>query len=113
MNTITTGISAVLESLDAILTDQDLGFRSFEDIDTIYKEGFHLPALKDSGLNFLQSLIPRLIKVANDSQNLLRFDTPETVKSKNIYIVTLLVCLFLSFILLNNCLLNYLLYISC
>ncbi|XP_017406814.1 linoleate 13S-lipoxygenase 2-1, chloroplastic, partial [Vigna angularis] len=80
MNTISSGISAVLESLDAILTDQDLGFRSFEDIDTIYKEGFHLPALKDSGLNFLQSLIPRLIKVANDSQNLLRFDTPETVK---------------------------------
>ncbi|WVY95035.1 hypothetical protein V8G54_034123 [Vigna mungo] len=80
MNTITSGISAVLESLDAILTDQNLGFRSFEDIDTIYKEGFHLPALKDSGLNFLQSLIPRLIKVANDSQNLLRFDTPETVK---------------------------------
>ncbi|XP_027931237.1 linoleate 13S-lipoxygenase 2-1, chloroplastic-like [Vigna unguiculata] len=80
MNAITTGISAVLESLDAILTDQDLGFRSFEDIETIYKEGFHLPALKDSGLNFLQSVIPRLIKVANDSQNLLRFDTPETVK---------------------------------
>ncbi|KAG2394298.1 Linoleate 13S-lipoxygenase [Vigna angularis] len=82
MNTISSGISAVLESLDAILTDQDLGFRSFEDIDTIYKEGFHLPALKDSGLNFLQSLIPRLIKVANDSQNLLRFDTPETVKNE-------------------------------
>ncbi|KHN45340.1 Linoleate 13S-lipoxygenase 2-1, chloroplastic [Glycine soja] len=78
--TISSGVSAVLESLDAILTDQNLGFRSFEDIDTIYKEGFKLSPLKENGLNFLQRVIPRLIKAANDSQNLLRFDTPETVK---------------------------------
>jgi len=106
MSTISTGVSAVLESLDAILTDQDLGFKSFEEIDTIYKEGFHLPKLKDNGLNFLQSIIPRLIKVANDSQNILRFDTPETFKSKNIHN-----CLFLNFIMLENCSLHYLLYI--
>lgn len=80
--TISSGVSAVLESLDAILTDQNLGFRSFEDIDTIYKEGFKLPPLKGNGLNFLQRTVPRLIEAANDSQNLLRFDTPETLKSK-------------------------------
>ncbi|RDX66659.1 Linoleate 13S-lipoxygenase 2-1, chloroplastic, partial [Mucuna pruriens] len=80
MSTISSGTSAVLESLDAILTDQNLGFRSFEDIDTIYKEGFQLPPLKGNGLTFLQKTIPRLINAANDSQNLLRFDTPETVK---------------------------------
>lgn len=82
MSTISSGLSAILESLDAILTDQNLGFRSFEDIDTIYKEGFKLPPLKGNGLNFLQRTVPRLIEAANDSQNLLRFDTPETLKSK-------------------------------
>jgi len=112
MNAITTGISAVLESLDAILTDQDLGFRSFEDIETIYKEGFHLPALKDSGLNFLQSVIPRLIKVANDSQNLLRFDTPETVKSKNTYNHTTS-AYFLSLVMLDHCLFCITCFVSC
>lgn len=80
MSTISSGLSAILESLDAILTDQNLGFRSFEDIDTIYKEGFKLPPLKGNGLNFLQRTVPRLIEAANDSQNLLRFDTPETLK---------------------------------
>ncbi|KAK7401149.1 hypothetical protein VNO78_12468 [Psophocarpus tetragonolobus] len=80
-STISSGLSAISETLDAILTDQNLGFTSFEDIDTIYKEGFHLPPLKDNnGLNFLQRVIPRLIKAVNDTQNLLRFDTPETVK---------------------------------
>ncbi|TKY50041.1 Linoleate 13S-lipoxygenase 2-1 [Spatholobus suberectus] len=80
MTTISSGLSAISESLDAILTDQNLGFRSFEDIDTLYKEGFQLPPLKDNGLKFLQRAIPRLIEAVNDSQNLLRFDTPETVK---------------------------------
>ncbi|XP_061347779.1 linoleate 13S-lipoxygenase 2-1, chloroplastic-like [Gastrolobium bilobum] len=78
--TVSSGLSAILESLDAILSDQNLGFVSFEDIDTLYKEGFHLPPLKASGLTLLQRIIPKLIKAANDSQNLLRFDTPEAVK---------------------------------
>lgn len=80
--TISSGISLVLESLDAILSDQDLGFVSFEDIDTLYKEGFHLPQLQANGLNVLQRAIPKLLSVVNDQQNLLRFDTPEAFKSK-------------------------------
>ncbi|KAK7306731.1 hypothetical protein VNO77_44687 [Canavalia gladiata] len=78
--TVSSGLSAILESLDAILTDQKLGFPNFEDIDTLYKEGFHLPTLKANGLNLLQTAIPKLIKAATDTQNLLRFDTPEAVK---------------------------------
>ncbi|QCD79114.1 lipoxygenase [Vigna unguiculata] len=78
--TISSGISLVLESLDAILSDQDLGFVSFEDIDTLYKEGFHLPQLQANGLNVLQRAIPKLLSVVNDQQNLLRFDTPEAFK---------------------------------
>ncbi|XP_020204131.1 linoleate 13S-lipoxygenase 2-1, chloroplastic [Cajanus cajan] len=80
MTSISSGLSAISEFFDAILIDQNLGFRSFEDIDTIYKEGFQLPSLEDNGLTFLQSTIPRLIKTANDSKNLLRFDAPETIK---------------------------------
>lgn len=83
--TISSGLSAILESLDAILTDQNLGFVSFEDIDTLYKEGYHLPNLKGNGLTLLQRVIPKFIKAANDSQNILRFDTPEALKSKYIY----------------------------
>ncbi|BAT89080.1 hypothetical protein VIGAN_05276300 [Vigna angularis var. angularis] len=78
--TISSGISLVLESLDAILSDQDLGFVSFEDIDTLYKEGFHLPQLQANGLNVLQRVIPKLLSVVNDKQNLLRFDAPEAFK---------------------------------
>ncbi|XP_057431129.1 linoleate 13S-lipoxygenase 2-1, chloroplastic-like [Lotus japonicus] len=78
--TLSSGVRAVLESFDAILTDTNLGFESFEDIDTLYKEGLHLPPLKGNGLNLLQRVIPHLIKAANDSQNLLRFDTPEAVQ---------------------------------
>lgn len=75
-----------MESLDTIFTDIDLGFDSFEDIDTLFKEGFQLPSSLDSNnLNLLQKVIPRFIKAANDSQNVLRFDTPEALKSKHIY----------------------------
>ncbi|CAK8566860.1 unnamed protein product [Lathyrus sativus] len=79
-STISSGLTAVIQSLDTILTDQNLGFSSFEDIEEIFKEGFHLPPLKFNDLTFLQKVIPKLIKVANDSQNLLRFDTPEPLK---------------------------------
>lgn len=81
-STISSGLTAVIQSLDTILTDPDLGFSSFEDIEEIYKEGFHLPPLKSNDLTFLQRVIPKLISVANDSQNLLRFDAPEPLKSK-------------------------------
>ncbi|KAK7243381.1 hypothetical protein RIF29_38176 [Crotalaria pallida] len=78
--TISSGLSAILKSLDALLTDQNLGFVSFLDIDMLYKEGFHLPNLKGKSLTLLQRVIPKFIKAANDTQNVLRFDTPEPLK---------------------------------
>ncbi|XP_004501998.1 linoleate 13S-lipoxygenase 2-1, chloroplastic-like [Cicer arietinum] len=79
--TASSGLKTVLDSLDAILSDIDLGFVSFEDIDALYKEGFHLPKSLDSNkLTFLQKFITKLIKVTNDNQNLLKFDTPEALK---------------------------------
>lgn len=82
--TVSSGLSAISQSLDAILTDLNLGFVSFEDIDTLYREGYNLPPLNASGLNLLQRAIPKLIRAANDTQNTLRFDPPEAVKSKHI-----------------------------
>ena len=81
-STIALGITAVIQSLDTILTDPNLGFASFDDIEEIYKEGFHLPPFKSNDLTFLQKVIPKFIQAANDSQNLLRFDAPEPFKSK-------------------------------
>ncbi|KAL2322236.1 hypothetical protein Fmac_026615 [Flemingia macrophylla] len=75
--TVSSGLSAVLESLDAILSDINSGFASFDDINMLYKDGFELPPLQANGLNFLQRAIPKLI---NDNKNLLRFDTPEAFK---------------------------------
>lgn len=100
-------MTAVLESLDTILTDQNLGFVSFEDIDTLYKEGFHLPPLKTDGLTFLQKIIPKLIKVSNDSQNILRFDSPEPLKSKYNYINEFFL-FYIKLILHHTCFLHFL-----
>ncbi|XP_020205956.1 linoleate 13S-lipoxygenase 2-1, chloroplastic [Cajanus cajan] len=80
--TVSSGLSAVLESLDAILSDINIGFESFEDINELYKEGFELPPLQANGLNFLQRVIPKII---NDKQNLLRFDTPEAFKRNRFF----------------------------
>ncbi|KAE9622309.1 putative linoleate 13S-lipoxygenase [Lupinus albus] len=78
--TISSGLTAILESLDALLTDQNLSFLSFEDIDTLYKQGFHVPTIQGNRLTLLQKLIPKFIKAANDTQNVFRFDTPEPLK---------------------------------
>ncbi|XP_027190278.1 linoleate 13S-lipoxygenase 2-1, chloroplastic-like [Cicer arietinum] len=84
-STISLGLTAVIQSLDTILTDQNLGFANFEDIEALYKEGFNLPPFKSDDLTFIQKVIPKLIKVANDSQNVLRFDPPEPFKRDRLF----------------------------
>jgi lipoxygenase len=81
-STISLGLTTIIQSLDSLLTDPNLGFANFDDIDAIYKEGFHIPTLESNDLTFLQKLIPKFFKDANDSQNLVRFDAPESYKSK-------------------------------
>ncbi|XP_004501997.1 linoleate 13S-lipoxygenase 2-1, chloroplastic-like [Cicer arietinum] len=79
-STISLGLTAIIQSLDTILVDPNLGFADFEDIEAFYKEGYTLPPLKSNDLTFLQRVIPKFIKVGNDSQNIVRFDTPEPLK---------------------------------
>ncbi|KAG4958874.1 hypothetical protein JHK87_035507 [Glycine soja] len=80
--TISLGLSAILASLDTIFIDQNLGFASFQDIDMLYKEGYHLPHPEPKWLTFLQKVIPSFIKVATDNKKTLHFDTPEAVKNE-------------------------------
>ncbi|CAK8566861.1 unnamed protein product [Lathyrus sativus] len=79
-STISLGLTTIIQSLDSILTDLKLGFASFEDIDAIYKEGFQLPTLESNDSTILQKVIPKFIKDADDSKDILRFDTPESFK---------------------------------
>ncbi|KAJ7980725.1 Lipoxygenase [Quillaja saponaria] len=79
--TTISGLNALLEFLDAVIVDKDLGFPSFTDIDSLFKEGMNLPQLKDNDKTKekLLTIIPRLVKAASDARQVLRFDTPETI----------------------------------
>jgi len=79
---VSLGLTTIIQSLDAVVTDINLGFANFEEIEAIYKEGFQLPNLESNDSNFLQKLIPKFFKHANNSENIVRFDTPEPYKSK-------------------------------
>ncbi|XLR28844.1 linoleate 13S-lipoxygenase 2-1, chloroplastic isoform X1 [Arachis hypogaea] len=77
---VSSGVSAVLKSLDAIFTNLNIGFPSFEDIDSLYKEGYELPPLHATALNIIQNAIPTFFKPANHRDNLLNFDAPQPFK---------------------------------
>ncbi|XP_054793635.1 linoleate 13S-lipoxygenase 2-1, chloroplastic-like [Prosopis cineraria] len=72
--TICAVVSALIQSLDVVLTDQDLGFLTFLEIDMLFKDGFKVPPLKNGG----NGCIPNLIKAVSDSQQALRFEAPDT-----------------------------------
>ena len=80
--TISAGVSALLPSLDAVVTDQNLGFLTYTEIDMLFKEGYKVPRLQNSGNGLLQSLIPKLIQAVSDNQQVLRFESPETINRK-------------------------------
>lgn len=84
--TASSGLTALLQFLDTIVLDQNLGFANFSDIDALYKQGFNLPPLNDNTLGLLRSVVPKLIKAVSDTQQALRFDPPETVSSKCCYV---------------------------
>ncbi|XP_028763111.1 linoleate 13S-lipoxygenase 2-1, chloroplastic-like [Neltuma alba] len=81
--TASSGLKAILQSLNSVAANKNLVFSSFEDINMLFKDGFSVPQLKNDGL--LQRIIPTLIKAASDSDQILRFDTPETVKRDSFF----------------------------
>ncbi|KAI9082409.1 hypothetical protein K1719_035832 [Acacia pycnantha] len=77
--TVSAGVSALIPSLDAAVTDQNLGFLTFSEIDMLFKEGYKVPPLKNSGNGLLQTFFPKLIKAVSDHQQRLRFEAPDTI----------------------------------
>ncbi|KAK3408615.1 hypothetical protein EUGRSUZ_J00823 [Eucalyptus grandis] len=79
--TVYSVVHALAQSLDTVIVDSDLGFPYFSAIDDLFNEGVNLPPLQKQG--FLKDLLPRLVKtVADASQDVLRFETPETMIRK-------------------------------
>uniref|UniRef100_A0A2N9GU16 Lipoxygenase n=1 Tax=Fagus sylvatica TaxID=28930 RepID=A0A2N9GU16_FAGSY len=80
--TVYSVIHALLPSLETAIIDADLGFPYFTAIDSLFNEGINLPAPKTLNVSqgFFTSLLPRLVKAISDTEeNLLRFETPETM----------------------------------
>ncbi|KAF3449152.1 hypothetical protein FNV43_RR09880 [Rhamnella rubrinervis] len=75
--TVYSVLHAVVPSLQTALINSELGFPYFTAIDSLFKEGINLPPLKEKG--FLKNILPRLIKAIDDSDEILRFETPETM----------------------------------
>ncbi|OMO83254.1 Lipoxygenase [Corchorus olitorius] len=69
---------AVVPSLQTAIVDSELGFPYFTAIDQLFNEGIDLPPQENQG--FFRSLLPRLIKAISDSDNVLRFETPDTME---------------------------------
>ena len=90
VKTIYSVIPALLPSLETAIIDADLGFPYFTAIDSLFNEGINLPSPKTLNVSqgFFTSLLPRLFKAIDDTQdNLLKFETPETMDSeKNMHI---------------------------
>ncbi|XP_048323897.2 linoleate 13S-lipoxygenase 2-1, chloroplastic [Ziziphus jujuba] len=59
------------------LNDKDLEFPYFTAIDSLFDEGVNLPPVK--GDSCLKNILPWLIKAIEDSDDILQFETPETM----------------------------------
>ncbi|XVE60069.1 hypothetical protein DITRI_Ditri05aG0096900 [Diplodiscus trichospermus] len=68
---------AIIPSLQTAIVDSDLGFPYFTAIDQLFNEGIDLPPQDKQ--NLWRSLLPRLLKAISDSDNVLRFETPDTM----------------------------------
>ncbi|GLT82239.1 hypothetical protein SLE2022_006420 [Rubroshorea leprosula] len=70
---------AVVPLLESAVGDPNLGFPNFTSIDELYNEGIRLPPNEKHG--FWRDTLPRIFKsIAEGSENLLRFEIPETIK---------------------------------
>lgn len=80
--TASSGLSAITRAINSIATNQTLAFSSIDDIDMLFKNGFTIPQLENTDSGLLQRIIPKIVQVVSNSQQVLRFDTPETFKSR-------------------------------
>ncbi|MED6145672.1 hypothetical protein PIB30_027672, partial [Stylosanthes scabra] len=73
--TVYSVLHAVVPAVQTAIVDRDLGFQLFSHIDDLFHQGINLPTSKNKG--FLTNVLPRLVKLINDTQDdLLRFEPP-------------------------------------
>ena len=74
-------LHSLIPTLTSAIVDPDRGFPYFTEIDKLFNEGVDLPQKSKTSLI---NVIPRLVKgVADTAQNILKFETPEAMDSKN------------------------------
>ncbi|XP_022874513.1 linoleate 13S-lipoxygenase 2-1, chloroplastic-like [Olea europaea var. sylvestris] len=71
-------LHSLVPMIQTSVIDSELGFPHFTAIETLFNEGFDLPAQSATG--FLGNILPRLVKaIADVENNILRFETPEII----------------------------------
>uniref|UniRef100_A0A2N9HGW0 Lipoxygenase n=1 Tax=Fagus sylvatica TaxID=28930 RepID=A0A2N9HGW0_FAGSY len=80
LKTVQSVLHAVLPSLETAIIDAELGFPNFTAVDSLFNEGVKLPPLKNQNKGLLRTLLPRLVKAIDDTEDdVLRFETPDTM----------------------------------
>ena len=78
-------LHGLVPSLETAIIDTDLGFPYFTAIDKLFNEGVNVPmpeTFKEKAL--WRTILPRLVKGIEDTgKEVLRFETPETMDSKD------------------------------
>ena len=75
----------MLPSLETAIIGAELGFPNFTAVDSLFNEGVKLPPLKNQNKGLLRTLLPRLVKAIDDTEDdVLRFETPDTMDSEKI-----------------------------
>lgn len=73
---------ALVPSLGNVIADPNLGFKHFSSIDSLFSEGINMPPLSKQG--FWKTMLPRLFKAIADGPDVLRFEIPKSMESKNL-----------------------------
>jgi hypothetical protein len=81
--TIYSVLHALVPSLQTAIFDSELGFPNFTAIDSLFNVGVNLPPIENQDKGFLSTLLPRLFKaIADSEEDVLRFETTDTMDSK-------------------------------
>lgn len=96
-------LHALVPTLEGLLIEED--FPHFTAIDTLFDQGIKIPPNSDKK-GLLKSVLPRLVKAASDVDDVLQYEPPETMDSKQyikqhkLIILVLICCSYMLLIIL-------------
>ena len=76
-------LHALLPSLETYFVDKSLPFPYFTAIDSLFNEGMDLPKAESKG--FLQDLISNIVKFFDEADDVLKFETPQTMEKDRFF----------------------------